>query len=234
MINEIVYISKNSYKNIKIMENINQEYLTQLLIKIREQAVIEKANLLYKTHMENVRNLLISGSKLNEMNELYNSIFTSGLTNSNAESNSENKISGEENENKSLNDSCIAASTHSNSDADAEVCNKKPSMKLSPIRFIIEKDKSDDGNKFLEKKNFFIKDVQVEETEKTEKRFVCNSQNCHKEYKSKENLVLHIKNKHNGEKPYFCKFCGKKYSHRSGKTYHEINHHKIKLDVLQN
>lgn len=41
--------------------------------------------------------------------------------------------------------------------------------------------------------------------------------NCNKSYKSKENLNLHIKNKHLGLKPYSCDFCSSKFSHRNGK-----------------
>ena len=214
------------------MENINDEQLTQFLIKLHEHVLIERANLLYKTHMENVRNLLISGAKINEMNTLYNSIFTNSATNSETNSHSDTNMLEKSDEIKTVNDLGIATSTNSNSDAEGD-CHKKINMNSNRVRFLIQKDINSDDNKFLEKKNFFIKNVKAEETSKTEKRYVCISQNCAKEYKSKENLILHIKNKHNGEKPYFCKFCGKKYSHRSGKTYHELNSHKIKNDVLQ-
>jgi len=52
--------------------------------------------------------------------------------------------------------------------------------------------------------------------------FKCDS--CSKSYKSKENLNLHIKNKHIGMKPYNCDYCSSKFSHRNGKnTYKFIN-----------
>lgn len=213
-------------------QNFNEEYLTHLLIKIQEHVVIERANILYKNHMDNVRNLLISGAQINEMNTLYNSIFTTASTNPEENNNSVANMLEKGSEIKTLNDLGIAVSTHSNSVSEGD-CHKKIIMNKNPIRFLIEKDISDGGDKFLEKKNFFIKNVKADETKKTEKRYVCIHQNCHKEYKSKENLILHIKNKHNGEKPYFCKFCGKKYSHRSGKTYHELNQHKKKENVLE-
>ncbi len=71
------------------------------------------------------------------------------------------------------------------------------------------------------------------------KLFKCEYENCNKTYKSKENLTLHIKNKHLGEKPYKCRFCDSRFSHRNGKkkinffnilfyigkTYHERRIH---------
>jgi len=49
------------------------------------------------------------------------------------------------------------------------------------------------------------------------KLFKCEYKNCEKSYKSRENLNLHMKNKHLGLKPYECKFCSNKFSHRNGK-----------------
>jgi uncharacterized Zn-finger protein len=48
------------------------------------------------------------------------------------------------------------------------------------------------------------------------KLFKCEYDGCDKAYKSKENLNLHIKNKHLGIKPYACKYCLLKFSHRNG------------------
>ena len=59
------------------------------------------------------------------------------------------------------------------------------------------------------------------------KMFKCGYDICEKAYKSKENLNLHIKNKHLGLKPYGCKFCTARFSHRNGKKYFFIS-------VLQN
>ena len=49
------------------------------------------------------------------------------------------------------------------------------------------------------------------------KFFKCQIIECHKSYKSKENLKLHIKNIHEGIKPYQCSYCELKFSHRNGK-----------------
>ncbi len=46
--------------------------------------------------------------------------------------------------------------------------------------------------------------------------FKCTEVNCHKSYKSKENLLLHIINVHRHEKPFKCKHCTLKFSHRNG------------------
>ena len=46
--------------------------------------------------------------------------------------------------------------------------------------------------------------------------FKCEYEGCKKAYKSKENLHLHCKNKHMGVKPYQCRFCELKFSHRNG------------------
>jgi uncharacterized Zn-finger protein len=44
----------------------------------------------------------------------------------------------------------------------------------------------------------------------------CDYLGCEKAYKSKENLNLHIRNKHLGEKPYQCRYCISRFSHRNG------------------
>jgi hypothetical protein len=49
------------------------------------------------------------------------------------------------------------------------------------------------------------------------KLFKCDYEGCDKAYKSKENLSLHIKNKHLMIKPYQCCFCILRFSHRNGK-----------------
>lgn len=49
------------------------------------------------------------------------------------------------------------------------------------------------------------------------RHFKCEIEGCHKAYKSKENLILHHKNKHLGVKPYKCRFCDMRFSHRNGK-----------------
>lgn len=59
--------------------------------------------------------------------------------------------------------------------------------------------------------------------------FKCCYVGCSKQYKTKENLILHIKNYHLGEKPFKCKFCDEKFSHRNGKLYHERKTH---LNIL--
>lgn len=48
------------------------------------------------------------------------------------------------------------------------------------------------------------------------KLFKCNYGVCNKAYKSKENLDLHYKNKHLGEKPFKCSYCPCSFSHRNG------------------
>lgn len=64
------------------------------------------------------------------------------------------------------------------------------------------------------------------------KFFKCPEPECNKLYKSKENLNLHMKNIHEGIKPYQCKYCSIRFSHRNGiyiviigKTYHERKFH---------
>ena len=48
------------------------------------------------------------------------------------------------------------------------------------------------------------------------KFFKCLEPTCNKLYKSKENLNLHTKNIHEGIKPYQCKYCPIRFSHRNG------------------
>lgn len=54
------------------------------------------------------------------------------------------------------------------------------------------------------------------------KIFICF---CGKIYKSKENVILHIKNIHLDEKPYSCEICHTGFSHRNGKNYHMRKFH---------
>ena len=51
------------------------------------------------------------------------------------------------------------------------------------------------------------------------RHFKCEYEDCSKAYKSKENLLLHQKNKHLGVKPYQCRFCHLKFSHRNGRIF---------------
>ena len=60
-----------------------------------------------------------------------------------------------------------------------------------------------------------------------EKFYLCNYKGCSNLYRSKENLVLHYKNKHLKEKPYRCSYCKATFSHRNGKTYHERKVHTL-------
>lgn len=55
------------------------------------------------------------------------------------------------------------------------------------------------------------------------KIYKCYADNCHKVYKSRENLSLHVKNKHLGVKPYTCRYCDAKFSHRNGKYFFNIH-----------
>lgn len=52
---------------------------------------------------------------------------------------------------------------------------------------------------------------------------------CFKSYKSKENLKLHKANIHMNFKPYKCRLCNKRFSHRNGKLYHEKTFHSKKV-----
>jgi hypothetical protein len=61
--------------------------------------------------------------------------------------------------------------------------------------------------------------------EKEGRVFKCPVGSCMKQYKSRENLNLHIKNIHEEIKPYTCRFCPHTFSHRNGKTYHERKFH---------
>ena len=53
----------------------------------------------------------------------------------------------------------------------------------------------------------------------------CHFYPCMKQFKSRENLDLHISNTHLSIKPYKCGFCKRVFSHRNGKTYHERTKH---------
>ena len=59
-----------------------------------------------------------------------------------------------------------------------------------------------------------------------EKVYKCEYDNCNKQYRSRENLTLHMKNKHLNIKPYKCSYCMNFFSHRNGKIYHEKKIHK--------
>jgi hypothetical protein len=82
-------------------------------------------------------------------------------------------------------------------------------------------------DKIFKRKLHFEKHIKSHENPKNylERVFKCVEINCGKVYKSKENLVLHIKNIHMNIKPYKCKFCNNSFSHRNGKLYHERRFH---------
>lgn len=74
------------------------------------------------------------------------------------------------------------------------------------------------------------KETEVEIIPKYERKessykFRCHYDGCLKKYRSKENLVFHIKNIHLNIKPFQCSFCHLKFSHRNGKIYHERKQH---------
>ncbi len=72
------------------------------------------------------------------------------------------------------------------------------------------------------KKKREISEKKLKFNNKTKISFNCN---CGKKYTTKENLVFHIMNKHDNQKPFKCKFCEVKFSHRNGQTYHERRFH---------
>jgi len=90
------------------------------------------------------------------------------------------------------------------------------------INNIISETEKPDENILINKKNRFTKDLKSDliidpfVEEDGSKVFRCIAANCKKAYKSRENLNLHIKNKHFVEKPYMGKFCTAKFSHRNG------------------
>jgi hypothetical protein len=49
------------------------------------------------------------------------------------------------------------------------------------------------------------------------RKYKCEYSECGKRYKTKENLILHVRNIHLKEKPYQCVYCESKFSHRNGK-----------------
>lgn len=77
----------------------------------------------------------------------------------------------------------------------------------------------------LLEKHYRSHKCQNSSTKEITKEFKCNFNGCVKTYKSKENLVLHFKNIHENMKPYSCKFCDSRFSHRNGKLYHEKRFH---------
>jgi len=52
-----------------------------------------------------------------------------------------------------------------------------------------------------------------------DKIMTCHFFPCMKTFKSRENLDLHILNIHLKIKPFKCKFCERKFSHRNGSKY---------------
>jgi hypothetical protein len=48
--------------------------------------------------------------------------------------------------------------------------------------------------------------------------YPCDYTECGKVYKSRENLKIHVKNKHLNQKPYKCSYCNLRFSYRNGKN----------------
>ena len=65
--------------------------------------------------------------------------------------------------------------------------------------------------------------------QKRKRFFKCDYINCGKLYRTKENLVLHYKNKHLLQKPFKCSYCDMAFSHRNGKTFHERRIHTLEF-----
>ena len=86
---------------------------------------------------------------------------------------------------------------------------------------------TDDDYQNIFKKNKKEEKTTVQNTTSKSQSYKCFYENCLKEYKSKENLRLHILNFHQKSKPYSCKYCGEPFSHRNGKIYHERNKHTL-------
>lgn len=61
-------------------------------------------------------------------------------------------------------------------------------------------------------------------------KYFCYLPGCDKSYKSRENLNIHFINIHNNIKPFQCKYCAARFSHRNGKLYHERKYHRNLLD----
>lgn len=70
-----------------------------------------------------------------------------------------------------------------------------------------------------------LRDGEQDNSNESEKMLNCTYEDCPKSYRTKENLMLHIKNVHLQIKPYECSYCSSKFSHRNGKIYHERKIH---------
>ena len=101
----------------------------------------------------------------------------------------------------------------SNCSAEASPLSNALNLPETPINLYSN---SDFGYNFNGCNNNLWMDNNPKNETKGKKLYSCNLEDCGKSYKSKENLTLHIKNKHLGEKPYQCRFCNSRFSHRNG------------------
>ncbi len=86
-------------------------------------------------------------------------------------------------------------------------------------------------NKRFKNNSKYLKHIS---THYCERLFKCEYEGCSKLYKSKENLTIHVKNKHLLIKPYKYRYCESLFSHRNGKIYHERRMHKIGFKCRSN
>jgi hypothetical protein len=205
------------------MESINEINFSDILLAIQRQVIANKYTQIYNEFKNDLENFLQKQQKLNEFNLVYQMILSNKNEIKKEQYQEQEKELKKKEENLNSENEIISFSQNTRNESESSnEKNKNNSKKIFSEKN--EKEKTENLNKLLKNKKIFSsKSISYEEFKSSEKeysinsdKFICNFPNCNKKYKAKENLTIHIKNKHIGEKPYCCKFCGKKYSHRSG------------------
>ena len=202
-------MSNNEFNQISLSKGKLHEILNNNIFEQSNLEQISMSNLLYFYYFYNQIPLMIN---LNKSNEFNNNISFSHLEN--------NLLFNNLNYNnlKTLNEKKETPNNYKYNNINVNINNN-----INNINILDNIDNQD----YNSLKNFPIIEgkqfVRIKNNGK--KYYCCKFPYCNCIYRSKENLVLHFRNKHLMEKPYHCKFCGACFSHRNGKTYHERKEH---------
>jgi hypothetical protein len=202
----------NYYSNLvnecnSLFNNINIHNLSNLSVKVNNsnEELFSKNKVCEFSSAENIQN------PKNERNKKFKDLFADKTTKSFEIAINPNKDNFKDSlVNGNLNEDSSVANKHNMINAETKLENSNPLKKKKKREKRFEC-KYENCKKSFEYKWILSRHL---DSHFCFRLFKCET--CSKSYKSKENLNLHVKNKHLGLKPYNCDFCDSRFSHRNG------------------